>query len=132
MKKHFILLSLLLFLAFITTACGGAGGSSGACDFYGYISQLTLSKYAFTIQKGSTDNVIAYVDGVDKTKEVTFTLQSEKSTHKGTITTVDKGLIKHNLTRLSLLLSLIHYFQHSKPFQMNSSCYLVIMPIMRK
>lgn len=93
MKKHFILLSLLLFLAFITTACGGAGGSSGACDFYGYISQLTLSKYAFTIYKGSTDNVIAYVDGVDKTNEVTFTLVSQKSTKKETITTVDKGLI---------------------------------------
>ena len=97
MRKHFnfILLSLLLvFTTFITTACGSSSGeSSGACEFYGYVSQLTLSKYAFTIQKGSSDNVIAYVDGVDKTKEVTFTLQSEKSASKSAVTTVKKGLI---------------------------------------
>ncbi|MBR0519065.1 hypothetical protein IJJ97_04670, partial [bacterium] len=97
MRRHFnfILLSLLLiFISFMTTACGGGSESNGACEFHGYISQLTLSKYAFNINKGSTDTVIAYVNGVDKTKEVTFTLKSEEeSTNKATIARVEKGLI---------------------------------------
>ena len=63
--KKFAFLSLMLFIAIILTACG-SGGSSGSCEFSGYpnfLGKLTLSKNYFKINKGSTDKIIAYVNG---------------------------------------------------------------------
>ena len=95
--KKFALLSLMLFIAIITSACG-SGGSSGSCEFYGYpntLGKLTLSKDYFKINKGSTDKIIAYVDGKDKTDEATFTVKSEKeeTATKNIIANIDKGTI---------------------------------------
>ena len=118
MRRHFnfILLSLiLLFISFITTACGGSGSNAG-CEFYGYPAQLTLSKYAFIINKGSVDNVIAYVDGVDRTNDAIFTLQSEESTQKETITKVEKGLINALEVGTSVYNVHVDYTQSDKTF----------------
>ena len=90
------MLGLLLFLLAITTSACGSGGSE-SCDFFGYpnlneTKKLTLSKYKFILDVGTTDNVIAYVNNEDKTNEVTFNPIKEEF-KKNTIATVEKGLI---------------------------------------
>ena len=89
------LFSLMLFIALIfTSACGSS--SSGNCVFFGYPNTtpktITLSKYKFTLDVGTTDKIIAYVNGEDKTNEVKFTPIKEEFT-KDTVATVDRGLI---------------------------------------
>ena len=96
MLKKFTLLSLMLFIALIFTSACGSGGS-GNCDFFGYpttseTKTITLSKYKFTLDVGTTDKIIAYVNGEDKTNEVKYTPIKEDFT-KDTIATVEKGLI---------------------------------------
>ena len=55
--------------------------------------KITFSKNQFSINIGETDNIIVYVDGEDKTREVIFTLLKE-TTKKSTVATVDEnGLI---------------------------------------
>ena len=98
MLRKSIVLSLMLFIALIFTSACGSGGSSGNCEFSGYpnfLGKLTLSKDYFKIKQGSTDKIIAYVDGKDKTNEATFTVKSEKenTATKNTIANIDKGNI---------------------------------------
>ena len=98
MLKKFTLLSLMLFIALIfTSACGSSG--SGNCDFFGYpntttpeTKTITLSKYKFTLDVGTNDKIIAYVNGIDKTNEVKYTPIKEEFT-KDTVATVERGLI---------------------------------------
>ena len=107
--KKFALMSLMLFIfAIITSACGSSGGS-GNCDFFGYPNAntenpapttpapetkvITLSKYKFNLDVGTTDKIIAYVNGIDKTKEVKFKPIKEDLLKKFTVASVEKGLI---------------------------------------
>ena len=97
MLKKFTLLSLMLFIALIfTSACGSSG--SGNCDFFGFpnttpeTKTITLSKYKFTLDVGTNDKIIAYVNGIDKTNEVKYTPIKEEFT-KDTVATVENGLI---------------------------------------
>ena len=52
---------------------------------------ITFSKNQFNLNIGETDNIIVYVDGEEKTSEVTFSLIEE--TGITTVATVDNGLI---------------------------------------
>ena len=97
MLKKFTLLSLMLFIALIFTSACGSGGS-GSCDFFGYpnttpeTKTITLSKYKFNLDVGTTDKIIAYVNGIDKTNEVKFNTIKEEF-KKDTVATVENGLI---------------------------------------
>ena len=91
MKKA--LFTLLLFcLGFFISACGDSSGGGSAPNFIYFpivtdtenanntnnssqhpLKTITLSKDAFTIDIGKTDNITVYVDGQDKTQEATFT-----------------------------------------------------------
>ena len=96
MLRKNALLSLLLFIVLIFTSACGSGGS-GSCDFFGYpttpeTKTITLSKYKFTLDVGTNDKIIAYVNGEDKTNEVKYTPIKEEFT-KDTVATVERGLI---------------------------------------
>ena len=97
MLRKFTLLSLMLFIALIFTSACGSGGS-GNCDFFGYPNTtpetkiITLSKYKFSIDIGSTDKIIVYVNGEDKTKDAKFKTIKEEF-KKDTVATVENGLI---------------------------------------
>ena len=105
MLKKTALLSLMLFIfAIITSACGSGG--SGNCNFFGYpntenpttpapeTKTITLSKYKFNLDVGTTDKIIAYVNGIDRTKEVKFKPIKEDLLKKFTVASVEEnGLI---------------------------------------
>ena len=113
--KKFALLSLFIFITAILSACGssGGGGNNNSTVFWGYSNNngnpqnnntnnepttvnnrkfITLSKNAFTLEIGKTENIIVYLDGEDKTSEAIFDLVNETE-KKSTIATVENGII---------------------------------------
>ena len=124
MLRKSIVLSLMLFIALIFTSACGSGGSSGSCEFTGYpnfLGKLTLSKDYFKIEKGSTDKIIAYVDGKDKTNEATFTVKSEKeeTTTKNIIANIDKGIITAIKTGTTVINVHVENTEEDKTFTVN-------------
>ena len=99
MKKALFTLLLFCLIAFASACGGGGGGSSSQGSTIIPIAidaetskTITLSKTAFCINKGKTENITVYYDGKDVTNEAKITFVSE-NVEKSTVATVENGVI---------------------------------------